>query len=161
MTYGSRAGMALTVALCLIGSSALAQHERGREQGREHGGRAEARQAEPHPGPQGYPRVMEPRGWNNRPGKVDRRAYQHNFQATRPFRIGPYYQPHGWEYRRWGYGEILPRAYWAAPYLVMDYWLFGLDVPPLGFEWVRVGADALLTNMQTGEVLQAVYGVFL
>lgn len=161
MTYGSKAGMALTVALCLISGSALAQHEREREHGGHGAARPEHRQFEAHPGPQGYPRVVEPRGWNNRPGAVDRGTYQHNFQATRPYRIGPYYHPRGWEYRRWGYGEILPRAYWAAPYLVIDFWLFGLDVPPVGFEWVRVGADALLTNMQTGEVLQAVYGVFM
>jgi Ni/Co efflux regulator RcnB len=33
-------------------------------------------------------------------------------------------------------------------------------VPPAGYEWVRVGADALLVNTATGEVLQVEYGVF-
>lgn len=161
MTHGLRAGMALTMALCLISGGAMAQHERERGGPGPGAAHPEARQFEPHPGPQGYPRVAEPRGWNNRPGTVDRGAYQHNFQATRPFRIGPYHQPPGWDNRRWGYGDILPRAYWAAPYLVMDFWLFGLEVPPVGFEWVRVGADALLINMATGEILQSVYGTFM
>jgi Ni/Co efflux regulator RcnB len=33
-------------------------------------------------------------------------------------------------------------------------------VPPAGYVWVRVGADALLVSIATGEVLQAEYGVF-
>lgn len=115
---------------------------------------------EPHPGPQGYQRVTEPHGWNSRPTTVDRTAYQHNFQAARSFKIGPYHRPAGWTSHRWGYGEILPRAYWAAPYVLADYWLFALEVPPAGYEWVRDGNDALLVNTDTGEILQVEYGVF-
>ena len=62
--------------------------------------------------------------------------------------------------RHWAYGQILPRAYWAAAYFIADYWLFGLEVPPVGYEWVRDGADAILVNVTTGEILQAEYGVF-
>jgi Ni/Co efflux regulator RcnB len=91
---------------------------------------------------------------------VDRTSYQHNFQAARSFKIGPYHRPAGWTSHRWGYGEILPRAYWAAPYLLADYWLFALEVPPAGYEWVRDGTDALLVNTDTGEILQVEYGVF-
>jgi len=115
---------------------------------------------EPHPGPRGYERPAEPRGWNARPSTVDRSAYQHNFQAARSFHIGPYHRPTGWVPRHWAYGQILPRAYWAAPYLIADYWLFALEVPPAGYEWVRSGADAILVNVQTGEILQVEYGVF-
>ena len=128
-----------------------------------HGGAARPaapRQGEPHPGPQGYQRVTEPQGWNKRPTTVDRTTYQHNFQAARSCKIGPYRRPAGWTSHRWGYGEILPRAYWAAPYLLADYWLFALEVPPAGYEWVRDGNDALLVNTNTGEILQVEYGVF-
>jgi Ni/Co efflux regulator RcnB len=104
--------------------------------------------------------VTEPKGWDARPGSVDRGAYQHNFQAARSFRIGPYHRPRGWSARRWGYGEILPRAYWAPQYLIGDYWLFALEVPPAGYEWVRDGSDALLIDTNTGEILQVEYGVF-
>ncbi len=158
MAHELRTGLALAVALCLVGGNAMAQHQREARGG---GPRAEARQAEPHPGPRGYPRVAEPPGWNARPGTVDRGAYQHNFQATRPYGIGPYHRPSGWVNRRWAYGDILPRAYWVAPYVLMDYWLFGLEVPPVGYEWVRVGADALLISTVNGEVLQVVYGAFI
>jgi Ni/Co efflux regulator RcnB len=54
----------------------------------------------------------------------------------------------------------LRRNNWAAPYLIADYWLFALEVPPVGYEWVRDGADAILINVATGEILQVEYGVF-
>lgn len=59
-----------------------------------------------------------------------------------------------------GFGQFLPRAYWASQYILADYWLFALEVPPAGYEWVRVGTDAFLVNIATGEILQAEYGVF-
>jgi Ni/Co efflux regulator RcnB len=137
------------------------------EQPREHaGGGAKpaahpaAHPAEPHPGPSGYQRVTEPKGWNARPATVDRSAYQHNFQAARSYKIGPYRRPPGWTAHRWGYGEILPRAYWASQFILADYWLFALEVPPAGYEWVRDGADALLVDTNTGAILQVEYGVF-
>ena len=94
------------------------------------------------------------------PAAVDRGAYQHNFQAARSFKVGPYHRPPGWSARRWGYDEILPRGFWGPQYVLADYWLFALEVPPVGFEWVRYGADALLINTSNGEILQVEYGVF-
>jgi Ni/Co efflux regulator RcnB len=123
------------------------------------GGRPPAH-GEPHPGPSGYQRVTEPHGWDARPAAPDRGAYQHNFQAARTFHIGPYHRPAGWVGHRWAYGQILPRAYWAAPFLLADYWLFALEVPPAGYEWVRDDTDAILVNISSGEILQVEYGVF-
>ncbi len=143
------------LALALAASApALAQHE-------EHPApaRPEAH-GEPHPGPQGYQRVAEPRGWNTRPATFDRGAYQHNFQAARVYHVGVYRRPAGWVAHRWAFGQILPRAYWAAPYILADYWLFALEVPPVGYEWVRDDGDAILVNVNTGEILQVEYGVF-
>ncbi len=160
MLRESRIGLALAFALALGGGMAAAdpQHEgHGHEGG---GERPAGRPAEAHPGPSGYQRVTEPHGWNARPATVDRGAYQHNFQAARSFKIGPYHRPVGWNAHRWGYGEILPRAYWASPYVLADYWLFALEVPPAGYEWVRDGADALLVDTNSGEILQVEYGVF-
>lgn len=144
-----------------------AQPEHGGQQ--EHGAPAERGAAahhggfvrgEAHSGPSGYQRPAEPSGWNARPGAVDRGSYQHNFQAARSYRIGPYHRPSGWVERRWVFGQMLPRGYWAAQYILADYWLFGLEVPPAGFEWVRVGSDALLVSTDNGEILQVEYGVF-
>lgn len=155
-----KSGLGLTTALLIgfagAGMAAAQEHER------EHAGgpRPAEHKVEPHPGPSGYERPAEPRGWNARPSVVDRGAYQHNFQAARSYHIGPYHRPAGWVAHHWVYGEILPRAYWAAPYIIADYWLFALEVPPAGYEWVRDGPDALLINIQNGEILQVEYGVF-
>ena len=119
-----------------------------------------APQAEAHPGPKGYSRVTEPKGWNARPATVDRGSYQHNFRAARSFHVGPYNRPRGWVAHTWAYGQILPPAYFASQYILADYWLFALEVPPAGYEWVRDGNDALLVNVDSGEILQVEYGVF-
>jgi Ni/Co efflux regulator RcnB len=166
MAYGLKRGLCLAVALALVGGAAMAQpdhHDGGPPAGGGHpGGAAPAGHpaGEPHPGPKGYARVTEPQGWNNRPATVDRGAYQHNFQAARTFHVGPYHPPAGWTNQRWAYGQTLPRALWASEYFLADYWLFGLEVPPGGYEWVRDGDDAILVNTDTGEILQVEYDVF-
>ncbi len=171
MASVSKIGPSVAFALVLV-SGALAfgqEHEHG---GGQPGGPAmrggpaphqEGRpQGEPHPGPRGYQRVGPPAGWDKRPDHehVDRGSYQHNFQAARSFHIGTYHRPSGWAPHHWGYGQILPRAYWGPNYLIADYWLFALEVPPAGYEWVRDDTDALLIDTNTGEILQVEYGVF-
>jgi Ni/Co efflux regulator RcnB len=152
--------LTFVMALALAASApALAQHEHEEHGGSQHGGRPEAH-GEAHPGPQGYQRVNEPHGWNTRPAQVDHKVYEHNYQASRAYHVGVYHRPRGWVPHRWGYGEVLPRAYWAAPYILADYWLFSLEVPPVGFEWVRDDTDAILVNVSTGQILQVEYGVF-
>ncbi len=161
----------LLAIVVLGGATALAQppHGGGGEAHGEatHGGEAPHGDAmrggphgEPHQGPQGYQRVTEPHGWDARPKEFDRGAYQHNFQAARTYHVGPYRRPPGWAPHHWGYGEVLPRAYWGPQFLLADYWLFALEVPPVGYEWVREDSDALLINTSTGEILQVEYGVF-
>jgi hypothetical protein len=114
MVHRGTIGLALALSLVVVGAVFAAEEVAHR------GGamRPAARQGEPHPGPQGYQHITELHGWNARPTTVDRTAYQHNFQAARSFKIGPYHRPAGWTAQRWGYGEILPRAYWAAPYVI-------------------------------------------
>jgi Ni/Co efflux regulator RcnB len=145
--------------MVLVGTTAAAEPPHAREEAprAEHG---EPPRAEPHAGPSGYQRVAEPKGWDARPKEVDRGAYQHNFQAARSFHIGGYRRPPGWVARRWAYGQTLPRAYWGPQFILSDYWLFALEVPPTGYEWVRDDTDALLVNTSTGEILQVEYGVF-
>jgi Ni/Co efflux regulator RcnB len=167
MTHPLKYSLALVATALIAGSagSAFAQQhdEHGappHAQGHPAPHAPAAHSAEPHPGPSGYQRPTAPQGWDARPKAVDRAAYQHNFQAARSYKVGPYQRPSGWANRHWGFGDRLPRTYWASQYLLADYWLFGLEVPPVGYEWVRVGADALLIDTSTGEVLQAEYGVF-
>jgi Ni/Co efflux regulator RcnB len=166
VAYSSKISLVAALALIAGGvTAAQAQEHEG-----PHGGgpatreappaRGEPARGEPHEGPRNYQRVPEPHGWNNRPATVDRSAYQHNFQAARNYRIGVYHRPAGWVRHHWVYGQILPRAYWAPSFIIGDYWLFALETPPPGYEWVRDDTDALLVNVNTGEILQVEYGVF-
>jgi Ni/Co efflux regulator RcnB len=100
--------------------------------------------------------------WNrgDRPRSFDRRSYQRNGWASRKFRGGYYRKPSGWYYRRWGYGQILPFAFFARDYWLNDYYAYDLPVPPYGYEWVRYGDDAILVDTRTGMILQVQYGVF-
>jgi Ni/Co efflux regulator RcnB len=147
--------LCLAAALAFVGAG-LAEEPRGPAPAPH----MSAPRGESHPGPRGYQRVAEPSGWNTRPATVDRGAYNHNYQAARSFHVGPYHRPPGWHAHVWGYGQILPRAYWTSQYILADYWLFALEVPPVGYEWVRVGDDALLVSVGSGEILQVEYGVF-
>ena len=159
MLHRRNIAVTLAAALMLAGAAALAQPPEHRDEHHD-SHPAPQRAPEPHPGPHGYDRPHEPEGWNNRPHEVDRGAYQHNFQAARAYHIGPYHRPPDWREHRWVYGEVLPRSYWAPEYLIADYWLFALEVPPGGYEWVRDGSDALLISVGDGSILQVEYGVF-
>jgi Ni/Co efflux regulator RcnB len=63
-------------------------------------------------------------------------------------------------YRHWGYGDRLPFGWFGAQWFIDDYYFYDLPVPPYGYEWIRVGPDALLVNLATGMVVESVYGLF-
>lgn len=111
--------------------------------------------------PRGYMRPSVPDGADRRPATIDRGYLSHNFRAQRGFAVGPYHGPAHATYQRWRYGDILPPVFWGQQYWLADYWLFGLDVPPVGYEWVRYWNDAVLVNVQSGDIVQVVYGNFL
>jgi Ni/Co efflux regulator RcnB len=48
----------------------------------------------------------------------------------------------------------------APNYYIGSYWLYGLPAPPPGYQWIRVGPDALLVRYGDGYVLDAAYGIF-
>ncbi len=159
MNRTSKIGLSLALVLVWAGDTMAAEPPHEHAAARP-AAQPEVRRGEPHPGPGGYQRPSEPKGWNARPSTVDRGAYKHNYQAARSFKVGPYRRPPGWTAHRWTFGEILPPAFWASQYILADYWLFALEVPPVGYEWVRYGNDALLVSTDGGEILQVEYGVF-
>jgi Ni/Co efflux regulator RcnB len=120
----------------------------------------------PHGRPGAHWRDNSGRSWvwdghANRIYGYSHRSFYRNWNWTYDrYRIGPYYRPHGWYYRRWVFGDFLPIAFFAETYRLYDYWFYNLPVPPYGCEWVRYGDDALLVDMRTGEVIQVIYGVF-
>lgn len=91
---------------------------------------------------------------------IDVRVYQRNLYSPHRYHWQTYRQPTGWYHHRWGYGQHLPRAWFARDYWIPNFIMFGLIAPPGGYVWVRVGEDALLIDPETGEVIRVVYGVF-
>jgi Ni/Co efflux regulator RcnB len=101
-----------------------------------------------------------PRDWNRYNHNFDRSRWQRNYRAERRYHWNNYRRPHGWYYRRWTFGQILPLLFWSQNYWINSYWNYGLDDPPYGYVWVRYGDDALLVNVQTGRILRVVYDLY-
>ena len=92
--------------------------------------------------------------------RFDRRYYGQNFRSQQRYRGYAYRPPSGFYIRSWGYGDVLPRSWWSTQYRLNDWWAYGLPIPPIGYEYVRVGDDVLLVDMFSGRVVQMIYDVF-
>ena len=102
------------------------------------------------------------RNWGNqdRRRSVDVTRYNRNFHAPRRFHVGTYRQPYGYSYRRYSYGQHLPRSYFGRNFWLSNFLIYGLFSPPPGYIWVRYGPDALLIDQYTGEIVQVQYNMF-
>ena len=85
------------------------------------------------------------------------RGLQHR---QRRFRLGVYVYPPGWYSYSWRYGDFLPFGWYSTRYYLNDWWSYGLPMPPIGCEWVRVGDDAYLVDIWSGRVLSVYYDLF-
>lgn len=72
----------------------------------------------------------------------------------------PFVYPHGFAYRRWAAGGILPRTFLSPTYYYAGWRGLGLPPPGPGFQWVQYGPDLLLVSVATGRVADVAYGVF-
>ncbi|MGO9697778.1 MAG: RcnB family protein [Xanthobacteraceae bacterium] len=103
----------------------------------------------PPPGPRGGP-VAGPHG-----GPLTFRGHE-----IHRAHLAPFVYPPGYGYRHWAAGMALPPLFLAPAYFYADWAALGLVAPEAGFQWVRYGPDLLLVNVTTGQVVDAVYGVF-
>lgn len=94
-----------------------------------------------------------------------RRDHRYNWYSYRNrygslFRLGRYYDPYGWRYRRFSIGFDLWPNYYRSRYWLNDPWHYRL--PPVygPYRWVRYYDDALLVNIHTGHVVDVIYNVF-
>ena len=76
------------------------------------------------------------------------------------FRLGFYYDPFGWSYRRYNIGSQLYPNYYRSNYWINDPWQYRL--PPVygPYRWVRYHNDALLVDTWSGQVVDVIYGFF-
>ncbi len=106
--------------------------------------------------------IRNDRRWgdNNRRQQVNVQRYRRNFNSPRRYRVDVYQWRDGNSYRRYGYGQRLPRHYYARNFWLANFFAYGLFAPPSGYVWVRYGPDALLIDEYTGEIVQVRYDVF-
>ena len=93
------------------------------------------------------------RGW------YDQGRWQREYRSGQRYRVAPYYYPRNWFARTWIFGDVLPRGWYGGSYY-LDWRYYDLPVPPIGCEWVRVGQDALLVDIWSGEVLSVYRRLF-
>ena len=91
--------------------------------------------------------------------QFDQRQFRPAYRAPQRFRAAPYRAPPGFFARSWSYGDRLPWGWFGSSYY-LNWGSYGLPLPPIGCEWVRVGSDALLVDIWSGEVLSVYYGLF-
>jgi len=99
--------------------------------------------------------------WTNN-WRHDRRYDWSNYRNSHRsiFRIGSYYDPFGWNYRRWSIGTFLYPSYYGSDYWLNDPWQYRLPPAYGPYRWVRYWNDALLVNIYTGQVEDVLHNFF-
>ncbi|MEG3155935.1 RcnB family protein [Sphingomonas sp. RB1R13] len=95
--------------------------------------------------------------WRN-DHRYDWQRYRARNQSI--FRIGSYYDPFGWSYRRPSIGITLYAGYYQPDYWLDDPWQYRL--PPVygPYRWVRYYDDALLVDIYSGRVVDVIDNFF-
>jgi hypothetical protein len=94
----------------------------------------------------------------HRDSRYDWRRYRDRYGSR--FRLGFYYDPFGWSYRRWSFGSYLYPGYYGSRYWLNDPWHYRLPPAYGPYRWVRYWNDAVLVNIYTGQVVEVIYGFF-
>jgi Ni/Co efflux regulator RcnB len=76
------------------------------------------------------------------------------------YRLGNYYDPYRYGYRRFSIGFSLFPSYYQSSYWLNDPWMYRLPPAYGPYRWVRYYDDALLVNIYTGQVVDVVYSFF-
>ena len=127
------------------------------------------------PRPQGYagdPRTQAYRGapgsggfaaGRNGAPRAGGQPFSYNGRSFFRYRSQPYRYPdqyRGWENHGWRRGEWLPSIFINPYYFIDNYYDYSLWQPDYGYQWIRVGVDAVLINLATGQVADVVPGVY-
>lgn len=90
--------------------------------------------------------------------RYDWRNHRHHHRSL--FRLGRYYDPYGWGYRRFSIGYSLWPSYYGSSFWLNDPWQYRLPPAYGPYRWVRYYNDALLINIYTGQVVDVIYSFF-
>lgn len=95
--------------------------------------------------------------WRN-DRRYDWRHYRDRNRSV--FRIGRYYDPYGYGYRRYSVGYNMYPYYYGSNYWLSDPWMYRLPPAYGPYRWVRYWDDALLVDIYTGEVVDVIHNFF-
>lgn len=101
--------------------------------------------------------------WNRewrRDGRYDYGGYRSSNRYA--YHLPSYYAPYGWDYgyRRFDIGYALSDILFAQDYWIDDPYDYRLPAAYGPYRWVRYYNDALLVDIESGEVVDAVYDIF-
>ena len=108
-------------------------------------------------------------GWNraarwDRDWRREPRYDWGGYRDRRPgaFDLPRYYAPYGWNggYRRFGIGMHLAPVLFARSYWIADPRAYRLPDADDPYRWVRYYHDALLVDLDEGEVVDVIHGIF-
>ncbi|MEG3165681.1 RcnB family protein [Sphingomonas sp. PB2P19] len=99
------------------------------------------------------------RGWRS-----DNRYAWSDYRASNrgAYRLPRYYAPSGWGYgyRRFGVGFTLSSILFNQSYWIQDPYTYRLPEAYGPYRWVRYYNDALLVDLDSGQVVDTVYDIF-
>lgn len=101
------------------------------------------------------------RGWRIDWRQDDRYDwYDYRRRHRSLFDVGFYSDPFGWTYHRYGIGWQLWPSHYSSRYWMHDPWMYRLPRGYGPYRWVRYWDDALLVNIDTGQVVDVIHDFF-
>jgi Ni/Co efflux regulator RcnB len=111
------------------------------------------------PSQQGRPGDQRFRDRDRGRQQYDQRNWRPSYRPQQRYRAPAWRPPIGFYAYNWRFGDYLPGGWFGSPYY-LNWGSYGLPLPPIGCEWVRVGDDAVLVDTFTGRVLSVAYDIF-
>lgn len=102
-------------------------------------------------------------GWSREWRREERFDWSSYRSANRnAFHLPRYYAPYGWNgsYRRFPIGGRLAPLLFTQSYWIADPYSYRLPEPYGPYRWIRFYNDALLVDVETGEVADMIYDIF-
>jgi hypothetical protein len=90
--------------------------------------------------------------------RYDWHSYRNRYGSL--YRVGRYYDPYGYGYRRFSIGFNLWPSYYGSNFWMNDPWQYRLPPAYGPYRWVRYYDDALLVNIYDGQVVDVIYNFF-
>ena len=101
--------------------------------------------------------------WDNRGWRSDNRYDWYGYRAANRnvYRLGRYYAPYNdHRYSQIGIGFRLGSGFYSNRYWINDPWQYRLPAAYGPYRWIRYYDDALLVDIYTGEVVDAINNFF-